>query len=400
MNLWLRVFLPFAAGYFFSYFLRNVNAVIAPELTRDLGVSAADLGLLTSAYLLAFGAVQLPLGLALDRYGPRRVEAFLLLIAAFGCALFAAGNSLGELAMARALIGFGVSACLMASFKAFSQWFGMERQASLNAAIMAAGGLGALAATTPLSWVIPQIGWRGAFVFLAVAGVAAAAGIFFTPDKPGNAHSESLSSQVRGLVAVLTSRAFWRYAPQSTLVVGGFMALQGLWALPWLMNFSGLERGAAADHLLLMGAGMLSGFLGIAFGVAPLARRGISAQSLLVVGMGTGLFASVLIVLDIGPGAPLWFVLGLVFSVGNLAYALLQRHYDVALAGRVNTTLNLMVFIGAFGIQWGFGAAVDALQAAGTPLRSAYQITLGSLVALQVASWLWFLRKGPDQTAP
>ncbi|MCF8184632.1 MAG: MFS transporter, partial [Polynucleobacter sp.] len=132
----------------------------------------------------------------------------------------------------------------------------------------------------------------------------------------------------------------------------------------------------------------------------PLARRGISAQSLLVVGMGTGLFASVLIVLDIGPGAPLWFVLGLVFSVGNLAYALLQRHYDVALAGRVNTTLNLMVFIGAFGIQWGFGAAVDALQAAGTPLRSAYQITLGSLVALQVASWLWFLRKGPDQTAP
>lgn len=228
MNLWLRVFLPFAAGYYFSYFLRNVNAVIAPELTRELGASAADLGLLTSAYLLAFGAAQLPLGLALDRYGARRVEALLLLIAAAGCALFAAGTSLTQLASARALIGLGVSACLMASFKAFSQWFGVARQASLNAAVMAAGGLGALSASTPLSWAIPQFGWREVFVALAVAGVLAAAGIFRTPDKPASAQSETLHNQLAGLRAILTSRIFWRYAPQTMWIVGGLMALQGL----------------------------------------------------------------------------------------------------------------------------------------------------------------------------
>ena len=393
LNLWRRIFLPFAAGYFFSYFLRNVNAVISPELTRELGVSAAGLGLLTSAYLLAFGAVQLPLGLALDRYGPRRVEAFLLLIAASGCALFATGESLTQLVIGRALIGLGVSACLMASFKAFSQWFSLERQASLNAAIMAAGGLGALTATTPLSWAIPQFGWRAVFVALAVAGVAAAAVIFSTPDKPGAAHSESLRSQIAGLCTVLASRAFWRYAPQSTMIIGSFMALQGLWALPWLMNFSGLARSEAAGHLLLMGGGMLIGFLSIAFGVAPLARRGVSAHTLLVVGIGLGLLSSLLIVLGLGPSAPLWFALGLVFSVGNLAYALLQRHYDVELAGRVNTALNLMVFIGAFGIQWGFGVAVDALQASGHSARDAYQITFGGLLGLQVLSWLWFLRR-------
>lgn len=391
MNIWLRVFLPFAVGYFFSYFLRNVNAVIAPELTRDLGVTAADLGLLTSAYLLAFGAVQLPLGLALDRYGPRRVEAFLLLIAASGCALFAGGESLTQLVIARAMIGLGVSACLMASFKAFSLWFPLERQASLNAAIMAAGGLGALAATTPLAWLVPELGWRTVFMALAVAGVVVAAVIFRTPDKPGAVHSEALRSQIAGLVTVLGSRAFWRYAPQSTLIIGGFMALQGLWALPWLMNFSGLPRGAAADHLLLMGGGMLAGFLAIAFGVVPLAKRGISTQALMIGGMALGLVASLFIVLELGPAKPLWLLLGLVFSVGNLAYALLQRHFDVALAGRVNTALNLMVFVGAFGIQWGFGAAVDALQAAGYSLRAAYQMTYGGLVALQVASWLWFL---------
>lgn len=392
MNLWLRIFLPFAAGYYFSYFLRNVNAVIAPELTRELGASAADLGLLTSAYLLAFGAVQLPLGLALDRYGARRVEAALLLIAATGCALFAAGSSLSELAFARALIGLGVSACLMASFKAFSQWFGLERQASLNAAIMAAGGLGALTASTPLSWAIPQLGWRTVFVALAVAGVVAAAGIFSTPEKPGHAQSEPLSSQLAGLGAVLASRAFWRYAPQSTLIIGGFLALQGLWAVPWLMNFAGLPREAAAHHLLLMGGGMLVGFLGIAFGVAPLARRGLKPLRLLQGGMGIGLLATLLIVLGAAPGEPLWFIFGLVFSVGNLAYALLQAHFSPALAGRVNTALNLMVFVGAFAIQWGFGAMVDLLQAAGHTLRAAYQMSFGGLLAVQVASWLWFLR--------
>ncbi|MDZ4251952.1 MAG: MFS transporter [Sulfuritalea sp.] len=392
MNLWLRIFLPFAAGYYFSYFLRNVNAVIAPELTRELGVSAADLGLLTSAYLLAFGAVQLPLGLALDRYGARRVEASLLLIAAAGCALFAAGSSLSELAFARALIGLGVSACLMASFKAFSQWFGLERQASLNAAIMAAGGLGALTASTPLSWAIPQLGWRTVFVVLAVAGLAAAVGIFSTPEKPGHAQSEPLRRQLAGLGAVLASRAFWRYAPQSTLIIGGFLALQGLWAVPWLMNFSGLPREAAAHHLLLMGAGMLAGFLGIAFGVAPLARRGLKPLRLLQGGMGIGLLATLLIVLGTAPGEPLWFIFGLVFSVGNLAYALLQAHFNPALAGRVNTALNLMVFVGAFAIQWGFGAMVDLLQATGQTMRTAYQTTFGGLLVLQVASWLWFLR--------
>jgi MFS family permease len=393
MNLWRRVFFPFAAGYFFSYFLRNVNAVIAPELTRELGVSAANLGLLTSAYLLAFGAVQLPLGLALDRYGPRRVEAFLLLIAAAGCALFAAGSTLAQLAVARALIGLGVSACLMASFKAFSQWFGIERQASLNAAIMAAGGLGALTASTPLAWAIPHFGWRTMFVTLAVAGVAAAAGVFSTPEKSAGTRPEPLGSQIAGLIEILVSRVFWRYAPQSMLIIGGFMALQGLWAVPWLMTVSDLERSVAAHHLLLMGSGMLAGFLAIAFGVVPLARRGISAQRLLQLGMGLGLLTTLLIVLGVGPSEPLWFIFGLVFSVGNLSYALLQSHYAAALAGRVNTALNLMVFVGAFGIQWGFGATVDALQASGYAPRVAYQITFGGLLSLQTAGWLWFLKR-------
>lgn len=389
--LWRRVFAPFAVGYFLSYLLRNANAVISPELTGDLGLTAADLGLLTAAYLLAFGAFQLPLGILLDRYGPRRVEAALLLICAAGCALFATGHAMPQLTLGRALIGLGVSACLMASFKAFSLWFPIERQASLNAAIMAAGGLGALAASSPLGALLPLLGWRGIFLALAALSLVAAGLIFTTPEKPSAHAPETLRQQLAGMAAIFRSRAFWRFAPQITFIVGGFMALQGLWAMPWLMTVNGLGREAAAFHLLLMAGAQLTGFLSIAFFVQRLARAGLPPARLLAWGMGAGLLALLGIVLDLAPAWLLWPALGLVFSVGNLAYALLTAEFPVALAGRANTALNLGAFVGAFGIQWLFGVAVDALQAAGLAAPAAYRASLAALLVMQVAGWGWYV---------
>lgn len=394
VNPWWRVFLPFAAGYYLSYLLRNVNAVIAPELTRDLAISATDLGLLTSAYLLAFGAFQLPLGLLLDRYGPRRVEAALLLLAATGAGAFAVAGSLAGLGIARAIIGLGVSACLMASFKAFSLWFPAERQASLNAAVMAAGGLGALTATTPLGWALPLLGWRGIFVGLAVLAVIAAVGIFSTPEKPAAAHRESLGEQLRALGGILRDPIFWRFAPQTTAFAGGFMALQGLWAVPWLMGFNGYSRADAAVHLLLTSIAMLLGFLALALLVTPLHRRGIHPLSLFKGGLGIGALVTLAIVADLGSSHLLWFCLGLVFSVSNLAYALLCGHFPPRLSGRVNTALNLAAFIGAFGLQWGFGALLDALQASGMPTREALRWTFGLLFTFQALSYGWFMAAG------
>ncbi len=394
INPWQRIFAPFAVGYFLSYLLRNANAVISPELTRDLGLSAADLGLLTSAYLLAFGVFQLPLGILLDRYGPRRVEATLLLFCAAGCALFASGIALPQLALGRALIGLGVSACLMASFKAFSLWFPVERQASLNAAIMAAGGLGALAASSPLGAVLPLLGWRGIFYALAALSLVVATLIFTTPDKSATTAREDLRQQLAGLAAILTSRTFWRFAPQTTFIVGGFMALQGLWTVPWLMTVNGLTREAAAFHLLLMAGAQLTGFLTIAFFVRRLAQAGLPPARLLAFGMAGGLLAMLGIVLDAAPSWLLWPALGLVFSVGNLAYALLTAQFPLTLAGRANTALNLGAFVGAFGIQWLFGIAVDAFQSGGLDAPAAYRASLTALLVLQTVGWLWFIVAG------
>src|SRR3989440_3217797 len=109
----LVVFCPFAAGYFLSFFFRNVNAIISKDLAREFALTPADLGFLTSMYLAAFAAFQLPLGVLLDRYGPRRVVAALMCSAAAGALLFAAARDVAMLSFGRALIGLGVSAGLM-----------------------------------------------------------------------------------------------------------------------------------------------------------------------------------------------------------------------------------------------------------------------------------------------
>ena len=397
-QLWWRIVPAFAAGYFLSYGLRTVNAVIAPELARDFSATAAELGLLTSAYFLAFGAFQLPLGLLLDRFGPRRVEAALLLVASAGCALFGLAPTLDGLVFGRALIGLGVSACLMASFKAFSQWFPIEMLPSLTGTIMVAGGLGALATSVPVELALPAIGWRGVFLALAGLGVAVALGLFFSvPDKPAS-RSESLRDQLTALGGIFLTRSYWRFAPQGCLIVGGFMAIQGLWAVPWMMTVNNLPRSAAAEVLFLMGLAMLLGFLFVALASVPLARRGISPMQLLTGGMGLALVVELAIIAELAPPWLLWPLLGLSFSLGNLAYSQLAGRFPLHLAGRVNTALNVLMFAGAFGLQWGFGAAIDTVAATGTTRPEAFRITLGALLLAQTLTFLWFLRSDHPKT--
>lgn len=413
----LRLFLPFALGYFLSYLLRNVNAVIAPELSQALGVTAADLGLLTSAYLLTFGAFQLPLGILLDRYGPRRVEATLLLIAALGCVGFALGTQLTQLAVARGLIGLGVSACLMGAFKAFASWYPQERLAAMNASVMVAGGLGALSATLPLTCLLPWLGWRGLFVVLALVMVMAAAAVFSTMERrstsapglhpslpPTLPSTAPLAQQLRELLQVLRSRAFWRYAPLSAGVLGGFIALQGLWAIPWLMEVTQLSRLQAATQVLVSTIAMVLGFLSIAIGIDPARRAGISSER--VLGAGTGMAVLGIALLWAGGGSlwGIWAALGFLFAVGNLSYAQLAQHFPASWAGRVNAAINVCVFMGAFLLQWGYGVILDAWVAAGGSRAEGHRVALGALLLLQSCAWCWYAlasqRAQPSAQAP
>jgi len=390
INPWARIFLPFALGYYLSYGLRTVNAVIAPDLSREFALTASDLGLLTSAYFLTFGAFQIPLGILLDRYGARRVEAALLALCAAGTALFALASGFTALILGRALIGLGVSACFMASLKAFQQWFEPARQPSLVGAIMVAGTLGALTVSTPLELALPAAGWRGVFWGLTAAAAAAAAWMLTVPEHRAGIALQPLAMQLRGVAQIFAAPRFWRFAPQTCFVVGGFLALQGLWAVPWLMAVAGLDRSAAAGHLALLNLALLLGYLGVALLCGRLARMGLSPTRLLTLGSGVSVGMLFLAALNAGPAWLPWSALGLAMSTGNLAYPLLSAGFPREMAGRANTALNLAAFTGAFGIQWGFGVLVEAFGAGGASQAESFRLALAALAAGQLAAFLWF----------
>ena len=383
---WPRLFLPFAAGYYLSYLLRTVNAVISPDLTRELGLSAADLGLLTGAYFFAFAAAQIPVGIALDRYGPRRVEAALLTLAAAGTLLFAFGHSLAHLALARALIGLGVSACLMAGLKAFSQWYPPQQYAAMTGQIMAAGALGAISASLPLELALPIIGWRGVFVVVTIACVAVMLLIaFVVPDHPAQAAGSS-DGQQGGVRRIFASPMFWRFAPQAALFGGGLMAMQSLWSIPFLINVAGHSRMVAAEHLLAMNLGMLVGQLSIAAVATRLARAGITPLLMMQAGFAVSIAIELAIILTHGGGLALWFGWGLTSAVSAQVYGVVAGYFSPALSGRASTTINLMAFVGAFAVQWGYGALVDLFQAADLSPAGAHRASFGVLALLQAAS--------------
>jgi len=394
--LWLKLFLPFAGAYFLSYLYRTANAVIGPILTAELALGAGSLGLLTSAYFLSFAAAQLPLGMLLDRFGARRVESGLLLIAATGAATFAIGKSIGDLAFSRALIGLGVSACLMAAFKAFSLWFPADRQASLTGWIMTSGGLGALAATAPLEAALQVAGWREIFVGLAGLTLLVAIWLFLSvPERTDGAKPEPLAAQWAGVRQVFASAHFWRFAPLGLTLVGGFMAVQSLWSVSWLMQVNGYARAVAADHMAGMSAAMLIAYLLIGLLATGLARRGIKPLILLAAGLGLSLLTLALIVTQaVEQTYLLWIAYGSFSSFGTLAYSQAAAGFAVALSGRANTAFNLMVFVGAFGVQWGLGLLIDLLQAQGQTAAMAHRNALLSLLGAQLAAYLWFLLAG------
>jgi MFS family permease len=387
----VAVVLPFCLGYFVSYVLRAVNAVIAPELSRELGLDAAGIGFLTSTYSLTFALAQLPVGLALDRFGARRVVGLLLLVAAAGTVVFAAGHSFVSLAIGRGLAGLGVSACLMGGFKVFGEAFADRQQASLTGIIMAAGTAGAVVASAPLAWALPWIGWRGALLVVAgLAALAAALVLVAVPPTVAAGHrGEGAAVQARAVREVMRAAAFWHYAPQALLFTGGFMALQGLWFVTWLMLIDGQSRAGAAGLLLVLNVGLLVGQAAIALGATALHAAGISRQRLMNVGLVLAIAVEALLVARVAGGPVAWFALGLFTAVGAQVYGLASRRFPPHLAGRVTTALNLLAFTGAFIIQWGVGIALERL--GGTP--GALRAIFAAIVLAQGAAVAWTIAR-------
>lgn len=391
----LSVFIPFALGYFLSYLFRVVNAVLAPDLASDLGVGPSELGLLTAAYFITFAAFQLPLGVLLDRFGPRKIEAFLLIFAAIGAFIFSRAQTVSGLIIGRALIGFGVSACLMAAFKAYVLWFRPQRLPLINGFQMAAGGFGALTATAPVEAALGITDWRGVFFMLALLTLAIAAAVFFVvPEKKTATHNDSLKDQINGIVRVFSSLTFWSIAPLTFMSQASFLAIQGLWSGPWLRDVAGFERTAVAHVLLTIAVAMVAGFIIMGAAAERLSRLGIKPIAVAVTGISVFMTIQALLILEVTSWArTLWILFGFFGTTGIIPYAALSQSFPLHLSGRVNTAINLLVFVAAFSAQWGIGAIINLWPGAadGGYAPPGYQAAFTMMLVLQLLALLWFV---------
>jgi sugar phosphate permease len=388
------VFLPFATGYFLSYFFRNVNAVIAKDLAREFALAPSDLGLLTSAYFLTFGLFQLPLGVLLDRFGPRRVVAALLCVCAVGAALFGLAEGFASLALGRALIGLGVSACLMGSIKAFTLWFPLSRLATLSGWFIFLGAIGGLAATAPVEAALGVIGWRAMFYGLAAASLGAAALIALcVPEKPLPGAGATWGEQFRAIGRIFRLPLFWRITLPFITTHAAYQALQGLWLGPWLIDVGGLGREAAARLLFVAAGAYAIGSVFFGSFADRLAARGIPRLTTFKCGLAASFVAFLCIALDLPlPRAGVLAVYGFTIISGAIAFALVTPQLPPEMSGRAITAVNFAHFMLTFAIQWGIGAVLRAYPVAdGRFAAEGYTLALLAIGALQVAALAWLL---------
>lgn len=408
--LWVlsRVYLPFAAGYFLSYLYRTVNAVVGPVIAEDLSLSAADLGLLTSTYFVTFAAVQLPLGIALDRFGPRRVQTVLLLIAATGAAVFGLGASMLELIAGRMLIGLGVCAGLMGALKMIALWFDRDQWPLVNGLLMAAGGLGSLFATAPTQAALGVMGWHEVFFLLSAVTVLVALTIFMVaPEKPAAAPPGTLGEQIAAVREILGDGFFWRITPTFTASQAAFIGIQTLWIGPWLRDVAGQDATTRGTSMMLVTVAMAIGFLTSGMTAGALAKRGVSNMAAATGSMVLFLLATLcLMVMPLGwlpanaaSSVIAWGVFAFLGTYAIIYFPVLTGAYPLHLSGRVTTSVNFIMFVIVFLTQWGFGRVLDAwprTPAGGyAPIGYAVAFAIMAMFLSVTLAWLFVSRAKP-----
>ena len=393
------LFLVFAIAYFLSALVRAITATLSPTLSAELMLSPGDLGLLAGGYFFGFALTQLPLGKWLDRHGPKRVVLAFLAVAVIGCVAFAVAHSFGGLLVARVLTGMGLSACLMAPLTGFRRWFSPSVQLRANSWMLMTGSMGMVAATLPVQWLMPLLGWRGLFWALALLIVLSMG--LLALKVPAWRHDLPPRDDEVGVPVpeAVDYRQIWRNPYFRTMVpvgfvnYGGMVAVQTLWAGPWMVNVARQTPEAAAAGLFAINLSMLCTFW--LWGVVNphLARRGLRPETLIGWGLPASLAVlAAIVVLGEDAGWPMWAL----FCVSSTFVSLSQPAVAMALplhaAGRALSAFNLVIFAGVFVLQWGIGLAIDALALPGWDLATRYRGAVALFGLCGVIAYVAFWR--------
>jgi predicted MFS family arabinose efflux permease len=362
-----------------------------------LHISNAQLGLLSAAYFFGFGAMQIPLGIVMDKFGARRTETVLLLVALTGSLIFGYSDNLYGLMIGRFCIGVGVSACLMAAFTAYRRWFPIEQQGQLASGMLMFGTMGALMTTVPIQMSLPWLGWRGVFYVMAVMVAIAYLGIRFGlpkfDDHPSKNNSEEASSAPAfKFQHIIAHPYFLRLLPMGIINHGGFIALQTLWIGPWMIQVLGYSTETTAQLLFGFNFAMLVGYGFNAWFIPRANARGLKTLNYAKWLLMTGLVIQFFAITTTGPqSAFLWIFLALTATINILVQSSVVTVFPKWNAGVASTSYNLLIFIGAFTVQWGIGWGIDLAIALGEDKVSAFRQVFFTFLVLQICAYVWFL---------
>ena len=391
------IFFVFACGYFISALLRAITATLSPLLTSEFNLTAGNLGLLAGGYFLGFASMQIPLGYLLDRHGPKKIVSSFLLIAIIGTAAFALAQSFSGLLISRILIGVGVSACLMGPLTGYRIWFADEYQQRANAWMLMVLSMGFVFSTLPVQILLPIIGWRWIFGLIAILIlIVIVLTLLFIP-KWGTENNNQETSP--GSLSDVWKNNFFRSTiPLGLFNYGGMVAIQTLWAGPWMVRVAGYTPLESATGLFWINVTMLIAFFIFGYILPKITKLGIESMKLMKLGLPIS-YLSLLVIIILGENAgALYFTIYILTSIVlTLTQPAVALSFPTSLAGKSLTSFNLLIFVGTFVMQWGIGLIIDFCQFLGREEVQSFKISFTVYLIICILSYLYFIFKNKNE---
>ena len=388
------IFFVFACGYFISALLRAITATLSPLLTSEFNLTAGDLGLLAGGYFLGFASMQIPLGYLLDKYGPKKIVSSFLIIAIIGTFAFSLAQNFAGLLISRILIGIGVSACLMGPLTAYRIWFADEYQQRANAWMLMVLSMGFVFSTLPVQILLPIIGWRWIFALVGILIfiVILMTFIFIPSWKASEINEEDKKN--KSLSVVWKNQFFISTIPLGLFNYGGMVAIQTLWAGPWMVRVSGYTPMESAVGLFWINTTMLIAFFIFGYILPKITKLGIETIKIIKLGLPIS-YLSLLIIIILGKDAgALFFTIYILTSIVlTLTQPAVALSFPTRIAGTSLTSFNLLIFVGTFIMQWGIGLGIDISKYFGFTEVISFQISFSLYLMICIISYLFFLYK-------
>ena len=394
VNKSILIFCVFALGFFISNLLRSITATLTPVLTTEFDLTAGNLGLLAGGYFLGFSLMQIPAGFLLDKYGPKKIVAYLLLIALISTISFAFAKNFTGLLISRFFIGVGVSVCLMGPLTGYRVWFEEKYQQRANSWMLMVASFGFVISTLPVQVLLPMIGWRSIFLLIAFLILLSIILIVLFIPSWNSSTQNQISNKTGKFSDVWKNKFFISLIPLAFFNYGGVQAIQTLWAGPWMLNVTGYTPLDSATGLFWINITMLIAFLVWGYVLPKLSYYGIDSMKIVKFGLPISyLILFIIIIMGQKSGATMFTIYILSSIVLSLTQPAVALNFPQQLAGKSLTSFNVFIHSGTFFVQWGIGLIIDYCRNIGFDTVLSYRVSFSVFLIICICSYIFFVIK-------